>query len=133
MTGRTCGMGVQCNPSAPPGQGRASAQIHHLMSDGAVGEVKRSRRVSFEGMFGVARFAMLGLAPCTERFPKERAVRSLWSRFGTMETDHIQPPSPRFRPEPPTLWLLLLALSTLFLCSIDKGYGYRVGSLGWNR
>ena len=33
-------------------------------------------------------------------------------------------PSPRFRPERLTLWLLLLALSTLFLCSFDKGYFY---------
>ena len=49
-----------------------------------------------------------------------------------METDHIQPPSPRFRPEPLTLSLLLLALSTLFLCSIDKGYFYRTGHPGWN-
>ena len=33
----------------------------------------------------------------------------------------------RFRPERLTLWLLLLALSTLFLCSFDKGYFYRPG------
>ncbi len=33
-------------------------------------------------------------------------------------------PSPGFRPERFTLPLLLLALSTLFLCSVDKGYFY---------
>ena len=33
-------------------------------------------------------------------------------------------PSPRFRPERLTLLLLLLALSTVFLCSFDKGYFY---------
>ncbi len=38
----------------------------------------------------------------------------------------ILPPS-RFRPERLTLWLLLLALSTLFLCSFDKGYFYPPG------
>ncbi len=35
------------------------------------------------------------------------------------------PPPPPFRPERITLLLLLLALSTLFLCSFDKGYFYR--------
>ncbi len=42
------------------------------------------------------------------------------------------PPSPGFRPERLTLWLLLLALSTLFLCSFDKGYFYRPGIHDWN-
>ncbi len=37
------------------------------------------------------------------------------------------PPPPALRPERLTLWLLLLALSTLFLCSFDKGYFYRPG------
>ena len=37
------------------------------------------------------------------------------------------PPLPALRPERPTLLLLLLALSTLFLCSFDKGYFYRPG------
>ncbi len=37
-----------------------------------------------------------------------------------------------FRPERLTLWLLLLALSTLFLCSFDKGYFYRPGADDWN-
>ena len=41
------------------------------------------------------------------------------------------PPLLRFRPERLTLWLLLLALSTLFLCSFDKGYFYRPGIDGW--
>ncbi len=40
-------------------------------------------------------------------------------------------PSPRFRPERVTLWLLLLALSTLFLCSFDKGYFYLPGHHDW--
>ena len=44
-----------------------------------------------------------------------------------METDR---PAPRFRPERITLLLLLLALSTLFLCSFDKGYFYRFHPLG---
>ncbi len=44
-----------------------------------------------------------------------------------METDHPAPPLSRFRPERITLLLLLLALSTLFLCSFDKGYLYRTG------
>ncbi len=35
-------------------------------------------------------------------------------------------------PERLTLWLLLLALSTLFLCSFDKGYFYRPGPSNWN-
>ncbi len=48
-----------------------------------------------------------------------------------METDHPAP-LPRFRPERLTLLLLLLALSTLFLCSFDKGYFYRPGSHDWN-
>ena len=42
------------------------------------------------------------------------------------------PPSPGFRPERLPLWLLLLALSTLFLCSVDKGYFYRPGNTNWN-
>ena len=33
-----------------------------------------------------------------------------------------------FRPQRLPLWLLLLALSTLFLCSLDKGYLYRPGN-----
>ncbi len=37
-----------------------------------------------------------------------------------------------FRSERLSLWLLLLALSTLFLCSFDKGYFYRPGSPNWN-
>ena len=37
-----------------------------------------------------------------------------------------------FRPERLTLWLLLLALSTLFPCSFDKGYFYRPGVDDWN-
>ncbi len=37
-----------------------------------------------------------------------------------------------FRPERLTLWLLLLALSTLFPYSFDKGYFYRSGSHDWN-
>ncbi len=44
----------------------------------------------------------------------------------------LPPPPPRFRPERLPLWLLLLALSTLFLCSFDKGYFYRPGSHDWN-
>ncbi len=48
-----------------------------------------------------------------------------------METDHPDL-LPRFRPERLTLWLLLLALSTLFLCSFDKGYFYRPGPNNWN-
>ncbi len=47
-----------------------------------------------------------------------------------METDRPDPPG--FRPERLTLWLLLLALSTLFLCSFDKGYLYRPGPHDWN-
>ena len=39
---------------------------------------------------------------------------------------------PGLRPERLTLWLLLLALSTLFLCNVDKGYFYRPGSPNWN-
>ena len=31
-----------------------------------------------------------------------------------------------------TLWLLLIALSTVFLCSFDKGYFYRPGPNDWN-
>ena len=42
-----------------------------------------------------------------------------------METDHPAPS--RFRPERLTLLLLLLALSTLFPCSFDKGYLYPPG------
>ncbi len=41
-------------------------------------------------------------------------------------------PSHGFRSERLSLWLLLLALSTLFLCSFDKGYFYRPGSPNWN-
>ena len=37
-----------------------------------------------------------------------------------------------FRPERLPLWLLLLALSTLFLCSFDKGYFYRPGFHDWD-
>ncbi len=44
----------------------------------------------------------------------------------------LPPPPPRFRPERLTLWLLLLALSTLFPYSFDKGYFYRSGSHEWN-
>ncbi len=36
-----------------------------------------------------------------------------------------------FRSERLTLWLLLLALSTLFPCSFDKGYFYRPGHHDW--
>ncbi len=36
-----------------------------------------------------------------------------------------------FRPERLPLWLLLLALSTLFLCSFDKGYFYRPDVDSW--
>ena len=42
------------------------------------------------------------------------------------------PPPSGFRPERLALPLLLLALSTLFLCSIDKGYFYRPVGYGWN-
>ena len=41
-------------------------------------------------------------------------------------------PPPRFRTERLTLPLLLLALSTLFLCSVDKGYFYSPGSHNFN-
>ena len=41
-------------------------------------------------------------------------------------------PSHGFRPERLPLWLLLLALSTLFLCNVDRGYFYRPGSPNWN-
>ncbi len=41
-------------------------------------------------------------------------------------------PSQGFRPERLTLLLLLLALSTLFLYSFDKGYFYRPGNHGWD-
>ncbi len=41
-------------------------------------------------------------------------------------------PSHGFRPERIPLWLLLLALSTLFLCNVDRGYFYRPGSPNWN-
>ncbi len=40
--------------------------------------------------------------------------------------------SPGLRPERLTLWLLLLALSTLFLCSVDEGHFYRPGNTNWN-
>ncbi len=40
--------------------------------------------------------------------------------------------SPGGRPERLTLWLLLLALSTLFLCNVDKGYFYRSEHPTWN-
>ena len=39
---------------------------------------------------------------------------------------------PGLRTERLTLWLLLLALSTLFLCNLDKGSFYRPGSPNWN-
>ena len=44
-----------------------------------------------------------------------------------MGTDHPAPS--RFQPERLTLWLLLLALSTVFLCSFDKGYFYHPNRL----
>ena len=44
----------------------------------------------------------------------------------------MKPSSPGFRPERLTLWLLLLALSTLFLCSVDEGHFYRPGNTNWN-
>ena len=40
--------------------------------------------------------------------------------------------SPRFRPERLTLPLLLLALSTLFLCNVDDGYFYIPGNQDWS-
>ncbi len=43
-----------------------------------------------------------------------------------METDHPAPPGRL------TLWLLLLALSTVFPYSFDKGYFYRPGPNDWN-
>ena len=43
--------------------------------------------------------------------------------FRKREADHPRPPG--FRPERLPLPLLLLALSTVFLCSMDKGYFYR--------
>ncbi len=44
----------------------------------------------------------------------------------------MPPASPRFRPERLPLWLLLLALSTLFPYSFDKGYFHRPGPNDWN-
>ena len=41
-------------------------------------------------------------------------------------------PSYGFRPERLPLWLLLLALSTLFPCSFDKGYFYRPDVDSWD-
>ncbi len=46
--------------------------------------------------------------------------------------NRLAPMPPPPRPERLTLWLLLLALSTLFLCSFDKGYFYRFGHHDWN-
>ena len=46
--------------------------------------------------------------------------------------NRLAPMPPPPRPERLTLWLLLLALSTLFLCSFDKGYLYRPGHHDWN-
>ncbi len=42
------------------------------------------------------------------------------------------PPGTGCRPERLPLSLLLLALSTLFLCSMDKGYFYRFGEHNWD-
>ena len=44
----------------------------------------------------------------------------------------MHPPPSGFRPERLALPLLLLALSTLFLCSWDRGYFYRPGFHGWD-
>ena len=44
----------------------------------------------------------------------------------------VHPPPSGFRPERLALPLLLLALSTLFLCSWDRGYFYRPGFHGWD-
>ena len=45
---------------------------------------------------------------------------------------YVQPPRREIRPERLTLVLLLLALSTLFLSSVDKGYFYRPGTHDYN-
>ena len=61
--------------------------------------------------------------PCRKRQPLEEDGDRL----------PVKPfPSYGFRPERLPLWLLLLALSTLFLCSFDKGYFYRPGPNDWN-
>ena len=48
------------------------------------------------------------------------------------QTIREAPLPPGLRPERVTLWLLLLALSTLFPYSFDKGYFYRPGNDDWN-